>query len=83
MKSYQFVGEDPGSESYVINFGYSGEYTAETWQRISKWRDVNPRIIGFTATPTEHHKGHPLLSSQFIVCGELAEKKVKILLNHG
>ena len=76
-EAHQFVGAaDPGSESYVINFGYSAEYTAETWQKISKWRDVNPRIIGFTATPTEHHKGHSLLSSQFIVCGELAEKKV-------
>ena len=76
-EAHQFIGAaDPGSESYVINFGYSSEYTAETWQKISKWRDVNPRIIGFTATPTEHHKGHSSLSNQFKVCGELAEKKV-------
>jgi len=76
-EAHQFIGAaDPGSESYVINFGYSSEYTAETWQRIKKWRDVNPRIIGFTATPTEHHKGHSSLSDQFRVCGELAEKKV-------
>ena len=76
-EAHQFIGAaDPGSESYVINFGYSSEYTAETWQRISKWRDVNPRVIGFTATPTEHHKGHLLLSDQFRVCGELANKKV-------
>jgi len=76
-EAHQFIGAaDPGSESYVINFGYSSEYTAETWQRIAKWRSVNPRVIGFTATPTEHHKGHSSLSDQFRVCGELANKKV-------
>jgi hypothetical protein len=76
-EAHQFIGcADSGSESYVINFGYSSEYTAETWQRIAKWRDVNPRIIGFTATPTEHHKGHTSLSDQFRVCGKLADKKV-------
>lgn len=76
-EAHQFIGcADSGSESYIINFGYSSEYTAETWQRIAKWRDVNPRIIGFTATPTEHHKGHSSLSDQFRVCGKLADKKV-------
>lgn len=76
-EAHQFIGAaDPGSESYVINFGYSSEYTAETWQRIARWRDVNPRIIGFTATLTEHHKGHSSLSDQFRVCGELADKRV-------
>lgn len=76
-EAHQFIGcADSGSESYVINFGYSSEYTAETWQKIAKWRGVNPRIIGFTATPTEHHKGHSSLSDQFIVCGKLADKKV-------
>ena len=76
-ETHQFIGAaDPGSESYVINFGYTGEYTAETWQRIARWRDVNPRILGFTATPTEHHKGHTSLSDQFRICGKLADKKV-------
>jgi hypothetical protein len=76
-EAHQFIGcADSGSESYIINFGYSSEYTAETWQKIAKWRDVNPRILGFTATPTEHHKGHSSLSDQFIVCGKLADKKV-------
>ena len=76
-EAHQFIGcADSGSESYIINFGYSAEYTAETWQKIAKWRDVNPRILGFTATPTEHHKGHSSLSDQFIVCGKLADKKV-------
>ena len=76
-EAHQFIGcADSGSESYIINFGYSSEYTAETWQRIAKWRDVNPRILGFTATPTEHHKGHSSLSDQFRVCGKLADKKV-------
>lgn len=75
-EAHQFIGcADSGSESYVINFGYSSEYTAETWQRIAKWRDINPRIISFTATPTEHHKGHTELSDQFRVCGKLAPKK--------
>jgi len=76
-EAHQFIGAaDPGRDSYVVNFGYSSEYTAETWQRIAKWRDINPRIIGFTATPTEHHKGHTSLSDQFRVCGKLADKKV-------
>ena len=76
-EAHQFIGcADSGSESYIINFGYSSEYTAETWQRIAKWRNINPRIIGFTATPTEHHKGHSSLSDQFIVSGKLADKKV-------
>tara|TARA_B100000925_G_scaffold247447_1_gene197858 strand:- start:355 stop:1974 length:1620 start_codon:yes stop_codon:yes gene_type:complete len=76
-EAHQFIGcADSGSESYIINFGYSSEYTAETWQRIAKWRNKNPRIIGFTATPTEHHKGHSSLSDQFIVSGKLADKKV-------
>jgi len=76
-EAHQFIGAaDPGRGSYVINFGYSSEYTAETWQRIAKWRDVNPRVIGFTATPTEHHKGHLSLSDQFRICSELADKKV-------
>ena len=76
-EAHQFIGcADTGSESYIINFGYSAEYTAETWQRIATWRDVNPRILGFTATPTEHHKGHSSLSDQFRVCGKLADKKV-------
>lgn len=78
-EAHQFIGcADNGSDAYIINFGYSSEYTAETWQRIAKWRDVNPRIIGFTATPTEHHKGHTSLSDQFRVCGKLADKKVII-----
>lgn len=76
-EAHQFIGAaDPGRDSYVVNFGYSSEYTAETWQRIAKWRDINPRIIGFTATPTEHHKGHTSLSDQFRVCGKLADKKI-------
>ena len=76
-EAHQFIGAaDPGRDSYVVNFGYSSEYTAETWQRIALWRDENPRIIGFTATPTAHHKGHTSLSDQFRVCGKLASKKV-------
>lgn len=72
-EAHQFIGcADSGPEAYVINFGYSSEYTAETWQRIAEWREINSRILGFTATPTEHHRGNPGLSAQFDVCGELA-----------
>ena len=72
-EAHQFIGcADAGRDAYIINFGYSSEYTAETWEKISKWRDVNPRILGFTATATEHHRGNAKLSDQFEVCGELA-----------
>ena len=72
-EAHQFIGcADAGRDAYIVNFGYSSEYTAETWQRIEKWRDINPRILGFTATPTEHHVGNPGLSDQFEVHGKLA-----------
>lgn len=72
-EAHQFIGcADAGSAAYIVNFGYSSEYTAETWEKISRWRDVNPRILGFTATATEHHKGNSKLSDQFEVCGKLS-----------
>jgi len=72
-EAHQFIGcADAGRDAYIVNFGYSSEYTAETWERISRWRDVNPRILGFTATATEHHKGNDKLTDQFEICGKLA-----------
>lgn len=72
-EAHQFIGcADPGSEAYVVNFGYGSEYTAQTWQKIAQWKEVNPRVLGFTATPTEHHKGNTSLTDQFTICGELA-----------
>ena len=55
-EAHQFIGcADAGSVPYQGVTGYSSNYTAETWQRIEKWKNVNPRVIGFTATPTVHH----------------------------
>ena len=76
-EAHQFVGcADEGRGAYLINSGYSSEYTAETWKRIKVWMKVNPRVIGFTATPTEHHKGNELLSSgKYEVIGDLVPLK--------
>ena len=72
-EAHQFIGcADKGRENYITVSGYGAEYTAETWQRIEKWKDINPRVIGFTATPTVHHQGtNNTLTDQFIVCGDL------------
>lgn len=74
-EAHQFIGcGDEGSSPYERTFGYSGgEYTASTFKLISEWKNINPRVIGFTATPTSHHMGDPLLSDSFDVCNELAE----------
>ena len=55
-EAHQFIGcADIGRNPYMTVSGYGAEYTAETWQRIERWRNINPRVIGFTATPTVHH----------------------------
>lgn len=72
-EAHQFIGcGDKGSASYLTTTGYSSEYNAETFQRIERWAEVNSRIVGFTATPTLHHKGFETLSDKFQVCSELA-----------
>jgi hypothetical protein len=72
-EAHQFIGcGDKGSNPYMTTFGYSSEYTAETFRRIERWNKINSRIIGFTATPTLHHKGYETLSNKFQVCSELA-----------
>jgi hypothetical protein len=72
-EAHQFIGcGDEGSNPYTTTFGYSSEYTAETFKRIEKWSEVNSRIIGFTATPTLHHKGDASLTDKFQICSDLA-----------
>ncbi len=76
-EAHQFTGcGDEGPEAYIINFGYHSEYSAETIRRIMRWREENPRILGFTATPTQHHKGDKYLSPMFQVCSDLAKLEV-------
>jgi len=73
-EAHQFIGcGDEGSIPYVNTFGYHSNYVASTFGLIKRWMEVNPRVIGFTATPTVHHKGDPTMSNSFDVCSELAE----------
>lgn len=75
-EAHQFTGcGDAGKEAYTINFGYDGEYTAATAERIREWHKINPRVIGFTATTTLHHQGDESLSPLFEICSNLAELK--------
>ena len=73
-EAHQFIGcADAGPIPYQATTGYSSNYTAETWQRIERWKNVNPRVIGFTATPTVHHtQKDKTLSNQFDTVNELA-----------
>lgn len=72
-EAHQFIGcGDKGSIPYGTTTGYSSVYDAQTIQRIEKWGEINSRIIGFTATPTLHHKGFETLSDKFQVCSQLA-----------
>ena len=73
-EAHQFIGcADAGPKPYIATTGYSSNYTAETWQKIERWRNVNPRVIGFTATPTIHHtQKDKTLSNQFDTVNELA-----------
>jgi hypothetical protein len=72
-EAHQFIGcGNEGSKAYVTTFGYSSEYTAETFKRIERWSDINSRVIGFTATPTRHHKGDASLTDEYEICSELA-----------
>jgi hypothetical protein len=72
-EAHQFIGcGDKGSNPYMTTFGYSSEYTGKTIEKIEEWQKINPRVIGFTATPTLHHKGFETLSDKFQVCSELA-----------
>lgn len=73
-EAHQFIGcADQGRVPYITVSGYGAEYTAETWQRLERWQRINPRILGFTATPTVHHlDSDNSLSSKFDTRGELA-----------
>ena len=40
-EAHQFIGcADKGRDPYITVSGYGSEYTAETWQRIEKWKDI-------------------------------------------
>ena len=73
-EAHQFIGcADRGRVPYIAVSGYGANYTAETWQRINSWKNANPRVIGFTATPTIHHtQKDKTLSNQFNTVNELA-----------
>ena len=72
-EAHQFIGcADIGRDPYMTVSGYGAEYTAETWQRIERWRNINPRVIGFTATPTVHHtQKDKSLTNQFDTVNDL------------
>ena len=72
-EAHQFIGcADIGRNPYMTVSGYGAEYTAETWQRIERWRNINPRVIGFTATPTVHHtQKDKSLTNQFDTVNDL------------
>jgi len=72
-EAHQFIGcADKGRKKYITVSGYGAEYTAETWQRIERWKNINPRVIGFTATPTVHHKQNDKsLTNQFNTVNDL------------
>jgi len=72
-EAHQFIGcADAGSIPYKVTTGYSSPYTAETWQKIEGWKNINPRVIGFTATPTVHQtQKDKRLSEQFETVNDL------------
>ena len=72
-EAHQFIGcADRGRDPYMTVSGYGAEYTAETWQRIERWKNINPRVIGFTATPTVHHtQKDKSLTNQFDTVNDL------------
>ena len=74
-EAHQFIGcADKGKQPYQQVTGYPTEFLAKSWDKIKKWRDINPRVIGFTATPTVHHTQQiPSLSDQFIICSDLVD----------
>ncbi len=75
-EAHQYVGcGDEGSVAYVTNYGYSTPYAAKTVQLFFEWAKINPRIIGFTATVTAHHKGDVSLTDRFHICNDMQKKR--------
>jgi len=75
-EAHQYVGcGDKGGEAYVTTYGYHSQYKASTIDNFFKWAEVNPRIVGFTATVTKHHEGDKSLTDRFWICNEMPEKK--------
>ena len=74
-EAHQYVGcGDAGNQAYVTTYGYHTEYGAKTVQKFLEWAEVNPRIIGFTATVTRHHEGDTSLTDRFIICNKMQPK---------
>ncbi|MHA2239734.1 MAG: DEAD/DEAH box helicase family protein [Candidatus Hodarchaeales archaeon] len=75
-EAHQYVGcGDKGGEAYVTTYGYHSQYKASTIDNFFKWAEVNPRIIGFTATVTKHHEGDKSLTDRFWICNEMPKKE--------
>ena len=75
-EAHQYVGcGDEGSAAYVRNYGYSTPYAAKTVQLFFEWAEINPRVIGFTATVTAHHEGDVDLTDRFFICNKMQEKR--------
>ena len=80
-EAHQFIGcGDGSSNAYKEVTGYESPYTAETARRIQAWAQKNGMVIGFTATPTNHHKGqdgefHSFSKEMFEICGELSPRE--------
>ena len=75
-EAHQYVGcGDKGGEAYVMTYGYHTQYKASTIDNFFKWAEVNPRIIGFTATVTKHHEGERSLTDRFWICNEMPKKE--------
>ena len=80
-EAHQFIGcGDEGNDAYKEATGYGSPYAAETAKRIQAWAQKNGMVIGFTATPTNHHKEedgdfHSFSKDMFEICGELSPKE--------
>ncbi len=75
-EAHQYVGcGDEGGKAYVTTYGYHSEYGAKTVQKFFEWAEINPRIIGFTATVTRHHEGDVNLTDSFLICNKMQPKE--------
>ena len=75
-EAHQFIGcGKAGGDSYIEAYGYWTQYAARTANKYFEWLTINPRILGFTATPTRHHEGLNDMSEKFVICNELLPKK--------
>ncbi len=74
-EAHQYVGcGDAGADAYVTTYGYHSTYEARTVKKFIDWCEINPRVMGFTATVTRHHEGDPSLTKQFKICNKMQPK---------